>query len=43
MAVEWLNKKKVFGDKASLEEMSAFKTRVKKQAVEWDPDNQPTE
>ena len=30
LAVEWLDKKKVFGDKASIEEMSSFKTKVKK-------------
>lgn len=30
LAVEWLDKKKVFGDKASIDEMSAFKSKVKK-------------
>ena len=30
LAVEWLDKKKVFGDKASIDEMSSFKTKVKK-------------
>eukprot|EP00354_Favella_ehrenbergii_P011555 CAMPEP_0170464664 /NCGR_PEP_ID=MMETSP0123-20130129/9303_1 /TAXON_ID=182087 /ORGANISM="Favella ehrenbergii, Strain Fehren 1" /LENGTH=61 /DNA_ID=CAMNT_0010730377 /DNA_START=518 /DNA_END=703 /DNA_ORIENTATION=- len=39
LAVEWLDKKKIFGDKASIEEMSAFKSRVKKQKVEYDPAN----
>lgn len=34
LAVEWLQKKKVFGDRASIDEMSAFKSRVKKQAIE---------
>ena len=43
MAVEWLNKKKVFGNRASIEEMSAFKSRVKKQSVDFDPDNQKSE
>ena len=43
LAVEWLQKTKVFGDKATIEEMSAFKSRVKKQAVEFDPDNQKSE
>lgn len=39
LAVEWLDKKKTFGDKASLDEMSSFKSRVKKQKVVYDPDN----
>ena len=43
LAVEWLDKKKVFGDKASLDEMSAFKSRVKRQDVKFDPENQKTE
>jgi len=30
LAVEWLDKKKLFGDRASIDEMSAFKSRVKK-------------
>ena len=38
LAVEWLDKKKLFGDKASLDEMSSFKTRVKKQEIVYDPD-----
>lgn len=33
LAVEWLDKKKIFGDKASLDEMSSFKSKVKKQPV----------
>jgi len=40
LAVEWLDKKKVFGDKASLDEMSSFKSRVKRQAVVWDPEKE---
>lgn len=38
LAIEWLDKKKLFGDKANLDEMSAFKSRVKKQEVVWDPE-----
>ena len=38
LAVEWLDKKKVFGDKASLDEMSSFKSKVKKQPVQYDPE-----
>ena len=38
LAVEWLDKKKVFGDKASIDEMSSFKSKVKKQEVVWDPE-----
>lgn len=38
LAIEWLDKKKLFGDKASLEEMSGFTSRVKRQAVVWDPE-----
>ena len=38
LAVEWLDKKKLFGDKASLDEMSSFKTRVKKQEIVYDPE-----
>ena len=30
LAVEWLNKKVIFGSKAELQEMSAFKSKVKK-------------
>ena len=37
LAIEWLDKKKIFGDKASIDEMSAFKTHVKKQKPVWDP------
>ena len=40
MAVEWLDRKKVFGHKATIEEMSAFKSKVKKQKIEYDPDKQ---
>jgi len=40
LAVEWLDKKKVFGDKASIEEMSAFKSRVKRQEIVYDPEKE---
>jgi len=40
LAVEWLDKKKLFGDKASIEEMSAFKSRVKKQEIVYDPEKE---
>ena len=38
LACEYLDKKRVFGDKASIEEMSSFKSKVKKQDVQYDPD-----
>ena len=40
LAVEWLDKKKLFGDKATIDEMSAFKSRVKKQAIVYDPEKE---
>ena len=38
LACEYLDKKKVFGDKAGINEMSSFKSKVKKQEVQYDPD-----
>ena len=38
LACEFLDKKKVFGDKASINEMSSFKSKVKKQEVQYDPE-----
>ena len=38
LACEYLDKKRVFGDKASIDEMSSFKSKVKKQDVQYDPD-----
>ena len=38
LACEFLDKKRVFGDKASIDEMSSFKSKVKKQDVQYDPD-----
>ena len=38
LAVEFLDKKKVFGEKASLDEMSSFKSKVVKQDVMYDPE-----
>ena len=38
LACEFLDKKRVFGDKASIDEMSSFKSKVKKQEVQYDPD-----
>ena len=38
--MEWLDKKKIFGDRATLDEMSSFKSRVKRQAVVWDPEKE---
>ena len=40
LACEYLDKKRVFGDKASIDEMSSFKSKVKKQNVEYDPDEE---
>ena len=40
LAIEWLGKKKAFGDKAGIEEMSSFKSRVKKQEVVYDPEDE---
>ena len=40
LACEYLDKKRVFGDKASIDEMSSFKSKVKKQTVEYDPDEE---
>ena len=37
LAVEWLNKKMVFGIKADLNEMSSFKSKVKKITLPEDP------
>ena len=33
LACEFLDKKRVFGDKASIDEMSSFKSKVKKQEI----------
>uniref|UniRef100_A0A7S3IWL0 Uncharacterized protein n=1 Tax=Strombidium inclinatum TaxID=197538 RepID=A0A7S3IWL0_9SPIT len=38
LAVEFLQHEKIFGYHAKLTEMSSFKTKVKKQAVEYDPE-----
>ena len=38
LACEFLDQKRVFGGKATLDEMSAFKSKVKKQDVVYDPD-----
>ena len=38
LACEFLDKKRIFGDKASIDEMSSFKSKVKKQDVQYDPD-----
>ena len=38
LACEYLDRKRVFGDKASLDEMSSFKSRVKQQEPIYDPD-----
>ena len=35
LACEYLDKKRVFGDKASIDEMSSFKSKVKKQNIEY--------
>ena len=37
LAIEYLDKKRVFGEKASLREMSSFKSKVKKQTPVYDP------
>lgn len=38
LAVEYLDKKNVFGKKASVDEMSSFKSKVKKQDPIYDPE-----
>ena len=38
LACEFLDKKRIFGDKASIDEMSSFKSKVKKQEVQYDPE-----
>ena len=38
LAIEYLDKKRVFGEKASLREMSSFKSKVKKQTPVYDPE-----
>ena len=40
LAVEWLYKKKLYGDRASIDEMSSFKSKQKKQAVVYDPEKE---
>ena len=40
LACEYLDKKKMFGDKASIDEMSSFKSKVKKQEVVYDPEEE---
>lgn len=38
LAIEFLNKKNVFGVKATIKEMSRFKPKIKKQEVVYDPE-----
>ena len=38
LAIEYLDKKRVFGEKAALREMSGFKSKVKKQTPVYDPE-----
>ena len=38
LACEYLRKKKIFGEKASIDEMASFKSKVKKQEPQYDPE-----
>ena len=38
LSIEFLDQKNVFGLKASMEEMSKFKSKIKKQVPEYDND-----
>ena len=40
LACEYLDKQKVFGNKASVSEMASFKSKVKKQDPVYDPDEE---